>query len=66
VAGHAAGDFPLVFATLAHLERLAQFPTLEALWAHADAKPVVTVMPFADLGKEPPEFILAPEVRECW
>ncbi len=66
LASHAAGQFPLVFATQAHLRRLAQFPTLDALWACAATKPVVTVLPREDGDRTPPRFIIPPEVEECW
>jgi hypothetical protein len=64
--GHAAGEFPLVFATRAHLHRLAAFPTLDALWAYAASKPVITVLPREDERSDPPRFIIPPEVAECW
>jgi 8-oxo-dGTP pyrophosphatase MutT (NUDIX family) len=66
LARHAAGDFPLVFATRTHLERLATFPTLEALWAHTEDKAVVTVLPWLDPDATPPRVIIPAEVRECW
>jgi 8-oxo-dGTP pyrophosphatase MutT (NUDIX family) len=66
LAGHRAGEFPLVFATLAHLRRLAGFLTLEALWSCAATKPVITVVPREEEGTHPPRFIVPPEVDECW
>jgi 8-oxo-dGTP pyrophosphatase MutT (NUDIX family) len=66
LAGHAAREFPLVFATLAHLRRLAGFLTLEALWSFAETKPVMTVLPREEEGAHPPRFIVPPEVDECW
>jgi 8-oxo-dGTP pyrophosphatase MutT (NUDIX family) len=66
LARHAAGEFPLVFATRSHLERLATFPTLEALWAHTEDKAVVTVLPWLDPDATPPRVIIPAEVRECW
>jgi 8-oxo-dGTP pyrophosphatase MutT (NUDIX family) len=63
---HAAGEFPLVFATRAHLHRLAAFPTVDALWAYAASKPVITVLPREDERSDPPRFIIPPEVAECW
>jgi 8-oxo-dGTP pyrophosphatase MutT (NUDIX family) len=66
VARHAAREFPLVFATFSHLQRLADFPTLEALWAHTANKPVVTVLPVLEVDVTPPRIVLPPEVRECW
>ncbi len=35
---HAAGELPLVFPTLRHLQELAVFPTLDALLAHTRAR----------------------------
>ncbi len=66
VARHAAREFPLVFATFSHLRRLAQFPTLEALWAHTEHKPVVTVLPRLEFDVTPPRVVIPPEVAECW
>jgi len=63
---HAAHEFPLVFATLSHLQRLAMFPTLEALWAHTENKPVVTVLPRMEVDVTPPRIVIPPEVAECW
>jgi hypothetical protein len=66
VARHAAREFPLVFATYTHLQRLAEFPTLEALWAHTTNKPVVTVLPVLEADVTPPRILIPPEVAECW
>lgn len=66
LALHARGTFPLVFATRAHLERLARFATLDALLAHAATKRVVTVRPRADFSVSPPQVEIPEEVRECW
>jgi 8-oxo-dGTP pyrophosphatase MutT (NUDIX family) len=66
VARHAAREFPLVFATFSHLQRLAAFPTLEALWAHTENKPVVTVLPVLEVDVTPPRIVIPPEVAECW
>jgi 8-oxo-dGTP pyrophosphatase MutT (NUDIX family) len=66
LARHAAQEFPLVFATQAHLERLARFRTLAALWAHAATKPVVTVLPRLQRDTTPPRVVIPEEVRECW
>jgi len=61
-----AGEFPLVFATMAHLDRLATYQTLDELWACAETKPVVTVLPVLELDVTPPRVVIAPEVRDCW
>jgi 8-oxo-dGTP pyrophosphatase MutT (NUDIX family) len=66
VARHAAREFPLVFATYTHLQRLAEFPTLEALWAHTTNKPVVAVLPVLEADVTPPRILIPPEVAECW
>jgi 8-oxo-dGTP pyrophosphatase MutT (NUDIX family) len=66
VARHAAREFPLVFATFTHLERLATFSTLEALWAHTENKPIVTVLPSLQADVSPPRIVIPAEVRECW
>ncbi len=66
LARHAAGDFPLVFATRAHLERLASLPTFAALSAHAERKPVVTVLPRLEPDGAGSRVVIPAEVRECW
>ena len=40
-----AGDFPMIFPTIKHLERLAAYDTVEALRAFATTKPIHTVLP---------------------
>ena len=63
LAQYEAGTFAMVFPTIKHLERLARFPSIEALFEHGRAHPVVAVMPkkFDDHSHE-----LAPEVRALW
>jgi 8-oxo-dGTP pyrophosphatase MutT (NUDIX family) len=42
---HAAGELPLVFPTLRHLQELAAFATVEKLFAHARARDIQPVQP---------------------
>ena len=42
---HAAGELPLVFPTLRHLQELTAFATVEELLAHARAKDIRPVQP---------------------
>jgi 8-oxo-dGTP pyrophosphatase MutT (NUDIX family) len=42
---HAAGELPLVFPTLRHLQELAAFATVQELLAHARAKDIQPVQP---------------------
>jgi 8-oxo-dGTP pyrophosphatase MutT (NUDIX family) len=42
---HAAGDLPLVFPTLRHLQELAAFTTVAELIAHAQARDIEPVQP---------------------
>ena len=66
LARHLAGEFPLVFATRTHLERLTDFPTLDGLRAHCATKRVVTVMPIADFSTKPIRAWLPEGVAGCW
>jgi 8-oxo-dGTP pyrophosphatase MutT (NUDIX family) len=45
LAAHAAGELPLVFPTLRHLEELAAFATVDELLAHARTRDVLAVRP---------------------
>ncbi|HVP03758.1 MAG TPA: NUDIX hydrolase [Solirubrobacteraceae bacterium] len=42
---YAAGDLPLVFPTIKHLEQLASFPSADALLAYATGRDVLPVEP---------------------
>jgi 8-oxo-dGTP pyrophosphatase MutT (NUDIX family) len=42
---HAAGELPLVFPTIKHLQQLAGFASADALLAHAAGREVVAVQP---------------------
>jgi recombination protein RecT len=42
---YAAGEFALIFPTIKHLERLADYQTVDSLVRFAKTKPIVTVMP---------------------
>lgn len=64
LARRARGDFPLVTVQAYHLERLAEYPSLDALFAFARAKAVPAVMPV--LGANGRESALSEEVRRCW
>jgi recombination protein RecT len=48
LARSAAGAFALIFPTIKHLERVADFDSIDALLAFAAAKPIHTVMPVGD------------------
>ncbi len=60
---HRTGTFAMIFPTIKHLERLARFPTIDGLLAHARASDVVAVMPSRTL--ELPEE-LPDEARDLW
>jgi 8-oxo-dGTP pyrophosphatase MutT (NUDIX family) len=45
LAAHAAGELPLVFPTLRHLEELAAFATVAELLAHAGTRVIEPVQP---------------------
>ena len=60
---NAAGEFPLIFPTIKHLERLAAHDTLEALRAYAATKSIRVVHPVVEQGRH---FGLPEDVRERW
>jgi 8-oxo-dGTP pyrophosphatase MutT (NUDIX family) len=59
---HRAGKLHLVYPTLKHLERLAEFERLDDLFEYARTKSIATVMPLS------PEngFALPPELENAW
>jgi 8-oxo-dGTP pyrophosphatase MutT (NUDIX family) len=58
---YAAGELPLVFPTIKHLEQLGAFPTAGALLAHAAGRDVVAVQPRVVLGGEVARIVLPGE-----
>jgi 8-oxo-dGTP pyrophosphatase MutT (NUDIX family) len=44
------GEMSVIFPTLKHLERLAAYDSVEALFAHARERTIVAVMPRVDAG----------------
>ncbi len=60
LAAHRRGEMHLVFPTIKHLERIAAFGSVEALFAFAREKPIVTIMP--DRG--PSEGVVLPRALE--
>ncbi|HSD77564.1 MAG TPA: NUDIX hydrolase [Solirubrobacteraceae bacterium] len=58
---HRAGELPLVFPTIKHLEQLAGFASADALLAHATGREVVPVMPRVVLGGEVARILLPGE-----
>ena len=58
-----AGDLHLVFPTIKHLERLAEFGSIDRLFEFARTKPIVTIMPTVGEG---PTFALPPELENVW
>lgn len=45
LAMHRAGKLYLVYPTIKHLERLAEFDNMDALLGYAQSKPIITIMP---------------------
>ncbi len=60
---HAAGSFRMVYPTIKHIERLAQFSDVESLFAFAKSKPIYSVMPDTPGERE---FTLPPELEHAW
>ena len=56
------GTMHLVYPTIKHLERLANFDSIEAALAYAKSKPIVTIMP-ADAGED---FAIPPLLEGTW
>jgi 8-oxo-dGTP pyrophosphatase MutT (NUDIX family) len=63
LARHAAGAFPMIFPTIKHLERIANFATVEGLFAFTAVKQTVAVMPEMRAG---PVFVLPPGIENAW
>lgn len=53
----------LVYPTIKHLERLAEFDDIDRLFAYAHDKPIVTIMPLVESGTV---FTLPPELENAW
>ena len=60
---HAAGELPLVFPTIKHLERLTHFSSIDEALAFASAKPIHAVEP---VFREPSGPELPPELEGQW
>jgi hypothetical protein len=60
---HGAGDFRMVYPTIKHIERLAQFDDVESLMAFARAKPIYSVMPDVPAERE---FSLPAHLEYAW
>lgn len=59
----ARGELRLIFPTVKHLERIAPYATIDALFAFAERKPIVTVAPSVAEGRI---FSIAPELEAAW
>lgn len=57
------GEFRMVYPTIKHVERLAQFPTAQALMEFARKKPIYTIMPDTPAERE---FSLPPDLEFAW
>jgi len=58
-----AGHFRMVYPTIKHVERLAQFENLAELFAFARTKPIYSIMPDTPADRE---FSLPPELEYAW
>jgi 8-oxo-dGTP pyrophosphatase MutT (NUDIX family) len=59
----AAGTFRMVYPTIKHIERLAQFSRIGDLFAFAKTKPIYSIMPDTPAERE---FSLPPELEHAW
>lgn len=57
------GDFPMIFPTIKHLSRLAEYPTLAALSLYAKTKEIHVVEPVVS-GKH--HFAIHPDLESRW
>jgi 8-oxo-dGTP pyrophosphatase MutT (NUDIX family) len=60
------GDYHTVYATAAHLRRLAPFPSVSALLAFAAQKPIRRVQPQVIEAGEGLRVSLAPDLTDAW
>lgn len=60
------GSFPIVFPTARHLERLAQFASVEELLRFARHKLIRTVLPTRGVDPNTESIAPPPEVAACW
>jgi 8-oxo-dGTP pyrophosphatase MutT (NUDIX family) len=58
-----AGDFRMVYPTIKHIERLAQFDDVESLMRFARAKPIYSIMPDVPAERE---FSLPAHLEYAW
>lgn len=63
LAQHASGALHLVYPTIKHLERLAQFADVDVLLAFARTKKIVTVAPYALLVDG---YAMPADLEGCW
>jgi 8-oxo-dGTP pyrophosphatase MutT (NUDIX family) len=59
----AAGTFRMVYPTIKHVERLAQFDRAEDLFAFARTKPIYSIMPNTPAERE---FSMPPDLEYAW
>jgi 8-oxo-dGTP pyrophosphatase MutT (NUDIX family) len=59
----ANGSFRMVYPTIKHIERLAQFDNVPDLFAFARSKPIYSIMPETPAERE---FSLPPELESAW
>lgn len=57
------GDFRMVYPTIKHVERLAQFHDAESLLAFAREKPIYSIMPDVPAERQ---FSLPPHLERAW
>jgi 8-oxo-dGTP pyrophosphatase MutT (NUDIX family) len=63
LAQYAVGALHLVYPTIKHLERLAEFADVDALLAYARAKKIVTVAPYALVVDG---YAMPADLEGCW
>jgi hypothetical protein len=57
------GEIAMIFPTLKHLERVAQFAAVDELLAFAEKKKTIPVTPDV---REGPEFFIPPQLENTW
>lgn len=66
LAAHERGEIGLIFPTIKHLERIAPYPTVDALLAFARTKPVRTVSPELQEVHDGRTIVMRPELENAW
>jgi hypothetical protein len=62
LAAYERDEIGMIFPTIKHLERIAQFRTVDEMLAFAESKGIATVRPYWENGA----LTMAPELVDAW